>query len=302
MSEENYLHCSIKLGETTVTFFLEPLKKYQNKQDSQFVGSFVKIENRFVHIESTPAIFEYPNVLELRDWMDQAINGKLTEGQYIGFAEPDILFIYPELAENEEPYIEMRLYLHLSEYTGEYYSLMIEVPKLVQFRYFLDYCLNANDNHKTWYTASGRPISYRYYNKAHQENPELHQKLDKLFTACLIAWDELTTLPVCREDASFDLAVDPSYGQCAVTAMLVRELVGGDVYRIRTESGMTHYFNLIEGTLVDFTIDQFRLYNLHVSYKNAEFMPENFEKLNQNTQYRYQRLKNKVLKHLEENK
>ena len=41
----------------------------------------------------------------------------------------------------------------------------------------------------------------------------------------------------CREDASFDLAVDPSYGQCAVTAMLVRELVGGDVYRIRTESG-----------------------------------------------------------------
>lgn len=45
MSEENYLHCSIMLGETTVTFFLEPLKKYQNQQDSQFVGSFVKIEN-----------------------------------------------------------------------------------------------------------------------------------------------------------------------------------------------------------------------------------------------------------------
>ena len=45
MSEENYLQCSIKLGETTVTFFLEPLKKYQNKQNSQFVGSFVKIEN-----------------------------------------------------------------------------------------------------------------------------------------------------------------------------------------------------------------------------------------------------------------
>ena len=262
----------------------------------------MKIENRFVHIESTPTIFEYPNILELRDWMDQAINGKLTEGQYIGFAEPDLLFIYPELAENEEPYIEMRLYLHLSYYMGEYYSLMIEASKLVQFRYFLDYCLNANDDHKTWYTASGRPISYRYYNKAHQDNPELHQKLDKLFTACLNAWDELTTLSVCREDASFDLAVDPSYGQCAVTAMLVRELVGGDVYRIRTESGMTHYFNLIEGTLVDFTIDQFRLYNLHVSYKNAEFMPENFEKLNQNTQYRYQRLKNKVLKHLEENK
>ena len=62
MSEENYLHCSIKLGETTVTFFLEPLKKYQNQQDSQFVGSFVKIENRFVHIESTHAIFEYPNI------------------------------------------------------------------------------------------------------------------------------------------------------------------------------------------------------------------------------------------------
>ena len=75
--------------------------------------------------------------------MDQAINGKLTEEQYIGFAEPDLLFICPELAENEEPYIEMRLYLHLSDYTGEYYSLMIETSKLVQFRYFLDYCLNA---------------------------------------------------------------------------------------------------------------------------------------------------------------
>ena len=83
--------------------------------------------------------------------------------------------------------------------------------------------------------------------------------------------------------------------------MLVRELVGGDVYRIRTESGMTHYFNFIEDTLVDFTIDQFRLYNLHVSYKNAEFMPDTL-KIKSNTQYRYQRLKNKVLKHLEENK
>lgn len=53
------------------------------------------------------------------------------------FAEPRLLFIYLVLTVNEEPYIELRIFLYLFEYMDEYYSLRIEVLKLVRFRLFL---------------------------------------------------------------------------------------------------------------------------------------------------------------------
>ena len=54
---------------------------------------------------------------------------------------------------------------------------------------------------------------------------------------------------------------NPTYGQCAVTSILVQELFGGDIYKFEQED---HYYNLIEGRVVDLTKEQFN-YDLDYS-------------------------------------
>ena len=47
-----------------------------------------------------------------------------------------------------------------------------------------------------------------------------------------------------------------SFGQCAVTAMIVHDRFGGEVRRAVNE-GVIHYWNRIDGVDVDLTRDQF---------------------------------------------
>lgn len=50
---------------------------------------------------------------------------------------------------------------------------------------------------------------------------------------------------------------NPSWGQCAVTSLLVQRHLGGEL--LRTEvNGISHYFNrLPDGQVIDLTFDQF---------------------------------------------
>lgn len=48
----------------------------------------------------------------------------------------------------------------------------------------------------------------------------------------------------------------PSYGQCAVTAMIVYDNFGGEILRSVNE-GVLHYWNRVDGIEVDLTRDQF---------------------------------------------
>ena len=62
------------------------------------------------------------------------------------------------------------------------------------------------------------------------------------------------------EETSFDPANwrpdNPAWGQCAVTALLLQELLGGELLR-STVAGISHYWNLIDGHEVDLTLQQF---------------------------------------------
>ena len=51
-------------------------------------------------------------------------------------------------------------------------------------------------------------------------------------------------------------ADNPSLGQCAVTALVVQDRLGGRLLRT-TVNGISHYLNEINGALVDLTIGQF---------------------------------------------
>ena len=54
---------------------------------------------------------------------------------------------------------------------------------------------------------------------------------------------------------AFDPA-NPCRNQCAVTALAVQRLLGGDIVKTRTR-GVTHFYNQIEGRYWDLATDQF---------------------------------------------
>jgi hypothetical protein len=49
---------------------------------------------------------------------------------------------------------------------------------------------------------------------------------------------------------------NPAKGQCSVTALVVQDLFGGEIFTTKTKGG-THFYNLIDGTRYDLTISQF---------------------------------------------
>lgn len=49
---------------------------------------------------------------------------------------------------------------------------------------------------------------------------------------------------------------NPTAGQCAVCALLAQDYFGGDIAKIKVKSS-THYFNIIDGNVIDCTSQQF---------------------------------------------
>lgn len=119
-------------------------------------------------------------------------------------------------------------------------------------------------------------------------NPEI-QTLGDLYKILLQAWSEETAYPgTCwSEDC-------PSEGQCAVTAMLVYDLFGGSIHRIRWPEGGTHYFNRINGHYIDLTADQLRWCFDEDDYQNSEVMNRKYCGTSANTSKRYNLLKGRI--------
>lgn len=93
------------------------------------------------------------------------------------------------------------------------------------------------------------------YSVGPEETTERATTLKELLES---AWCSETSVSPNRWDKS-----NPSYGQCAVTAMLVNSIVGGTIRRMENIVTGVHYYNVVDGLIVDLTADQFRiLYNV----------------------------------------
>lgn len=106
-----------------------------------------------------------------------------------------------------------------------------------------------------------------------------------------VVWCKETAYPSCQAEW---VPSDPSYGQCTITAMLVYDMFGGTIHRIRVDGGGTHYFNKINGHYIDLTIEQFDLYDIPVSYEPNEEMPRQYCGKNADTAKRYKLLIHRI--------
>lgn len=115
--------------------------------------------------------------------------------------------------------------------------------------------------------------------------------LEDLYKIVRECWCSETAYPSCQEDW---MPEDPTYGQCAITAMLVHDMFGGSIHRIWVDDNWTHYFNKVGGQYIDLTSEQFDLYNMHVDYDTNEEMDYRYCGKNPDTKKRYDLLVKRV--------
>ncbi len=108
--------------------------------------------------------------------------------------------------------------------------------------------------------------------------------MDRLRQALPMIWDEKTA-----HRGVWDAAC-PSTGQCAVTALLVQELFGGDLRQVDV-SGEDHYFGSLDGRVIDLTADQF---STPPDHSKAERVEREDLLANADTRARYELLRHRL--------
>lgn len=76
----------------------------------------------------------------------------------------------------------------------------------------------------------------------------------RLYDALRGVWAADTCAPRMRKDWSPE---NPTLGQCSITAFLVQDLLGGEVYGVPLGDGNYHCYNVIDGVTFDLTSEQF---------------------------------------------
>ncbi len=74
-------------------------------------------------------------------------------------------------------------------------------------------------------------------------------EINELKENLLKVYDSKTAYPKCSWSKD-----NPTLGQCAVTSLIVKDYFGGDIYKHNKEN---HYFNVIDGKVIDLTKEQF---------------------------------------------
>ena len=85
------------------------------------------------------------------------------------------------------------------------------------------------------------------------EYKDIETPLD-LYDALLNIWCEYSCAPRLRDEWSQD---NPTVGQCSITAFLVQDIFGGDVYGVLRPGGNYHCYNVVDGVTFDLTSEQF---------------------------------------------
>ena len=77
--------------------------------------------------------------------------------------------------------------------------------------------------------------------------------LDELKKVIEKSWTKKTCFPTIQDTWNES---NPSIGQCAITALVVNDFMGGKIMRTMC-NGISHYYNLVNDKIIDLTVSQF---------------------------------------------
>ena len=114
------------------------------------------------------------------------------------------------------------------------------------------------------------------------------QELEGLLINC---YSKDMCYPKVREEWSEN---NKSWGMCAITALIIDDYYDTEFGKIKVD-GVSHYFNIKEGKIIDLTAKQFKQ---KLNYSNYEYVDRNRIISNQDTKMRYEKLKECIEKKL----
>ena len=114
-----------------------------------------------------------------------------------------------------------------------------------------------------------------------------------LYDALKHVWCAETCAPRMRDQWTPE---NPTYGQCSITAFLVQDIFGGQVFGVPLGDGNYHCFNVVEGHAFDLTSEQFGGETLDYENVAEQFREVHFAK--EEKRLRYELLKARLSRQL----
>ena len=105
-----------------------------------------------------------------------------------------------------------------------------------------------------------------------------------LYEALSDIWCEYSCAPRMRKDWSKD---NKTLGQCSITAFLVQDIFGGEVYGVPLEDGSYHCYNVVDDHIFDLTSEQFGDKELEYKKENPQDRLEHFKSVEKYQRYLY---------------
>lgn len=97
-------------------------------------------------------------------------------------------------------------------------------------------------------------------------------------------WSKETCAPRMRDEWTPE---NKTLGQCSITAFLIQDIFGGDVYGVKLEDGNFHCYNVIDGKIFDLTSEQFGDEKLNYENNPEQSRDEHFSKEEKHERYLY---------------
>lgn len=138
---------------------------------------------------------------------------------------------------------------------------------------------NKTYNFYGWQTADVLPVVEKY--RVIKNPRELYDLLLKI-------WCAETCAPRMRDMWKNS---HPTYGQCSITAFLVQDIFGGEVYGILGEGGNYHCYNVIGDCVFDLTSEQFGDEKLNYENNPVQTREVHFAKEEKKNRYDYLKAK-----------
>ena len=144
---------------------------------------------------------------------------------------------------------------------------------------------------------------YNYYGAEHQIAVKNHlykgvENIHHLYDALTHSWTRETCTSRLRHKWSDE---DYTCGQCAITAFIVQDIFGGDIYEVPLENGGVHCFNIVDGLSVDLASEQFGDKVKDLDYAHATPQDREFRMQEPEKAERYEKLKSNLTAYLSNN-
>ena len=127
------------------TEFKFDINRIVNKESEEWCNMQISVKNEFFNYKNEGELLLFSEVEEIKNYLEQLLNGKLEEEEQLDFTEPDLeLNLYP--SDNVE-YILLDIKFNLieqGELSADYYNLCLDKKEIDELYSYLKEWIDEN--------------------------------------------------------------------------------------------------------------------------------------------------------------